>query len=77
MPKARKLALMPISGMPKAKKNSTIVSGQFRKTVTHATPRARSGGTGETRKAAMSVPSNKDPTIAYRQIFSETKKPSR
>ena len=40
---------MPISGSPKAKKNSTTVSGQLRITVTQAVPNQRSDGIGETR----------------------------
>ena len=49
---------MPTSGRPKAMKNSTMVSGQLRTTVTQAVPKARSEATGETRKAAITVPSS-------------------
>lgn len=55
-------ALMPISGSPNAQKNSTIVSGQLRNTVTQAVPTARNGGIGETRNPAITVPSTSEPT---------------
>ncbi len=54
---------MPISGRPKAKKNSTTVSGQFRITVTHAVPNQRNDGIGETRKEAITVPTIRAPTM--------------
>src|SRR6476661_2644309 len=68
---------MPSSGRPKAQKNSTTVSGQLRNTVTHAVPVARSGGNGETRNAAITVPSTSDPIAAYRQICKVVSRPSR
>src|SRR5690606_530873 len=54
----------PTSGNPKAMKNSTTVSGQLRSTVTHEVPTARSGGSGDTRKAAMTVPTTRAITAA-------------
>jgi hypothetical protein len=66
--------LIPISGKPKAMKNSTTVSGQLRTRVTYALPNPRSGATGETRQAAMIVPISRAPTIAQRQMPRERKK---
>ena len=63
-PKKKSDRLMPISGRPNAQENSTTVSGVLRKIVTQNVPKARSGGTGETRQAAMSVPSSSEPTSA-------------
>ena len=53
---------MPTSGSANAKRNSTTTSGELRKTVTHAGPIQRSGGTGDTRNAASTVPRIRAPT---------------
>jgi hypothetical protein len=66
----------PASGSAKANTNSITASGELRNTVTQAVPTQRSGGTGETRNPASSVPIISAPTAANRLIRSVPKKPS-
>src|SRR6476660_5694240 len=71
----RKLALEPSSGRPNAVKKATTVSGMLRNTVTYAVPMARSGGTGEIRRSAISVPMIRAPAADNRQICRVSQKP--
>src|SRR5689334_19603017 len=57
-------------------KNSTTVSGQLRIRVTYIVPNPRSGATGDTRVAAITVPISRAPTMAQRQMPSERRKAS-
>src|SRR5688572_15791886 len=67
---------MPSSGRPKAQKKRTTDSGVLRNVVTHTAPNRCSGGTGETRHAAISTPSTSDPTSEYVMMRRDVRNPS-
>ena len=52
------------------------MSGVLRTTLTYAVPTARSGGTGDTRMAATSVPSTRATAAAASVSFTVAVKPS-
>ena len=56
--------MIPSSGSPKAMKNSTTVSGQFRIIVTYAVPKPAGPGPGRPGRPPAPCPSTRDPTIA-------------
>src|SRR5918998_4530747 len=54
---------------------NTIVSGEFRNTVTYAVPSHRSGGSGEIRSTATMVPISRAPTADRMQSWRVSQKP--